>query len=212
MGEGTGMKQNSNPMRAIIFDLGRVLVQVDLKGGLFRYYMRDHLATDEETITHIFKDELFIAFTTGKIRPLQMHRSLQIKYRLNISFEKFVEEWCSILTPQEGMEELVAQLAAHYVLGLLSDTDPLHWQYCQQHFSFLRHFTKPTLSYQTGLLKPDPRCYQQAAENAGTAIKSCLFIDDREQNVEGARRVGMQALLFTGLESLRHELKNLQLI
>ena len=206
------MKQFNDHIRAIIFDLGRVLVKIDLKGGLFRYYLRDHPASTEEIITQIFKDEPFIAFTTGKIKPLQMYRLLQSNYRLNISFEKFVEEWCSILTPQEGMEELVAQLAARYVLGLLSDTDPLHWQYCQQHFSILRHFTKPTLSYQTGLLKPDPRCYQQASENAGTAIKSCLFIDDREQNVEGARRVGMQALLFSGVESLQQELKNLHLI
>jgi HAD superfamily hydrolase (TIGR01509 family) len=112
----------------------------------------------------------------------------------------------------QGMAELVTELAARYSLGILSDTDPLHWQYCRQQYSFLRLFAEPTLSFQTGFLKPDPRCYRLAAENTGTSVEFCLFIDDRAENVIGARQAGMRALQFTGLESLRRELNNLHII
>jgi HAD superfamily hydrolase (TIGR01509 family) len=204
--------QHGDHILAIVFDLGRVLVRVDLRGGLFRYYVRDHPVSDQEIINKIFNDEIFVAFTTGKIEPLQLYRLLQAQYQLQLPFEEFVREWCSIITPMEGMAELVVELSQRYVLGILSDTDPLHWQYCRQQFSFLQLFPKPTLSYQTGLLKPDPRCYQLAAKNIDMAVYSCLFIDDREENVSGALKAGMPAMLFTGVESLRQELKNLHLL
>ncbi len=112
-----------------------------------------------------------------------------------------------------GMPELVAELAERYSLGILSDTDPLHWQYCLEQFPLLHLFAKPTLSFQTGLLKPDPQCYSLAAHNtAGTPVESCLFIDDREENVIGARKAGMKALQFTDLASLRRDLNNLHIL
>lgn len=48
----------------------------------------------------------------------------------------------------------------------------------------------------TGILKPDPRAYQAAAEALSVPPGACVFLDDQTRNVEGARRAGMLAIPF----------------
>lgn len=197
---------------AIIFDLGRVLVDVDFTRGLFKYYHSDQFQSKTEIIERIFKDDLFIAFTTGKLSPQKLYKDLIQRYNLHLSYDQYVQEWCDIFSPMEGMDILVKEIAACYPVGLLSDTDPLHWDYCLRSYPFLRIFNKPTLSYEIGALKPNPICYLTAAENVGKQPSRCFFIDDREKNVAGARRAGMQSLQFTGVDDLKSELSKMRIL
>jgi putative hydrolase of the HAD superfamily len=48
----------------------------------------------------------------------------------------------------------------------------------------------------TGILKPDPRAYAAVTEGLGIAAADCVFVDDQQRNVDGARRVGMQVVHF----------------
>ena len=197
---------------AIIFDLGRVLIDVDFTRGLFKYYQGNRHETDSEIIERIFRDDLFITFATGKISPEELYKALTHKYKLPLTYDQFVRKWCDIFSPMDGMETLVHEIAANYPVGLLSDTDPLHWHYCLQTYPYLQLFNKPSLSYEIGALKPDPVCYLTAAKNVSRPPQLCLFIDDREKNVEGAKKVGMKSLLFTGVDDLRDELSTLHIL
>jgi putative hydrolase of the HAD superfamily len=58
-------------------------------------------------------------------------------------------------------------------------------------------------SARIGAVKPNPEIYLAAAQRADTAPHRCLFVDDTAANVEGAEAVGMQAVRYTGVESLR---------
>jgi putative hydrolase of the HAD superfamily len=60
-----------------------------------------------------------------------------------------------------------------------------------------------------GLRKPDPAIYRRALDILGSDPKRTLFIDDRQENVDGAVGVGMRAIRFTGAEALRSELGRL---
>jgi putative hydrolase of the HAD superfamily len=57
-----------------------------------------------------------------------------------------------------------------------------------------------------GFAKPDPRIYRVAAERAGAPVGRCLFVDDTEDNVEGARAVGMSGLHYRTCAGLREAL------
>ncbi|MBX6387284.1 MAG: HAD-IA family hydrolase, partial [Microbispora sp.] len=57
-------------------------------------------------------------------------------------------------------------------------------------------------SARVGVAKPDPRIFEIAAERAGVPLGRCLFVDDRAENVEAARALGMTAVLFTGVPDL----------
>jgi len=62
------------------------------------------------------------------------------------------------------------------------------------------------------LIKPDPAIYRLALARWGVAAADTVFIDDNAANVEGARRVGMHAIHFTGEPALRAELRGLGLL
>ncbi len=63
-------------------------------------------------------------------------------------------------------------------------------------------FDTLVISWEVGVLKPDPAIYRLTLERLGVAAPAALFVDDRLENVAAAERVGVQGLLFTGDASL----------
>jgi len=200
-------------VKAVIFDLGRVLVDVKFRKESLRFFGLPPELTDMKLILdNAFKNELFRRFNMGQLTPHEFYRAFCAEHGLEVSFDQFREIWCSVFAPMPEMEKLFYQVQARYRVGLLSDTDPIHWEYCRQHFPFLQTIPRPTLSFEIGALKPDPQCYITAAKNVDCRPEECLFIDDRPQNVEGAQKTGMQAVLFEGAAVLRRTLVRLKIL
>lgn len=63
-----------------------------------------------------------------------------------------------------------------------------------------------------GLMKPDARIFHLFCDTAGVQPHDCVFIDDGPHNVEGARTVGMDAIHFTGAETLAQALHRRRLL
>lgn len=195
-------------IRGVIFDLGKVLIDVDFSDSILGLFTKGALES-KQRVEHLYQHSLFREYNCGRISSKMFYEEVNRQYHLNLDYEDFKEKWCSIFQPLPGMEELVKRLAAHYKVGLLSDTDPLHWHYCLTQFPFLKIFTKPALSYEIGQIKPAEECYFSAAENIGLKPQQCLFIDDRQENVRGAQKTGMQALLFSSPQKLLEDLQSL---
>ena len=68
-------------------------------------------------------------------------------------------------------------------------------------------FRDVLISAEEGVLKPDPAIYAALCARNGLEPARCLFVDDIERNVEGARAFGMQAVRFTGADALRDALR-----
>lgn len=62
-----------------------------------------------------------------------------------------------------------------------------------------------------GLAKPDPRVYELLVARTGRPLADLVFVDDRPENVEAARALGMAGLVFTGADALRADLRGLGL-
>ncbi|WP_341229899.1 HAD family phosphatase [Nocardioides salarius] len=62
-----------------------------------------------------------------------------------------------------------------------------------------------------GLAKPDPRVYELLVARTGRPLADLVFVDDRADNVEAARALGMAGLVFTGADALRADLRGLGL-
>ena len=65
---------------------------------------------------------------------------------------------------------------------------------------FLDVFDQVTFSYELGTIKPEAAIYHHALRELDVAAGEALFLDDRLENVEGARAAGLQAELFTTWE------------
>lgn len=59
------------------------------------------------------------------------------------------------------------------------------------------YFDSIVLSNEVGLVKPDKRIYELSASQIGCETNECVFIDDLEKNVEGAKQAGMQAIQYS---------------
>ncbi len=89
--------------------------------------------------------------------------------------------------------------------AVLSNMQPDLLRHMQEQFAWLRDFTHLTFSCNLGMMKPDPEIYRECLAGIGTIPARTLFIDDREENVDGARQAGMQAILFQSPQQLARE-------
>jgi FMN phosphatase YigB (HAD superfamily) len=187
---------------AVIFDLGRVLVNWDITESIW------DLIREEVGPRRRAWERLYAELATGRLSPEEFYRKLKERVNLRGGFDQFITDWCEIFFPMDGMEDLFHEVEKCAAVGLLSDTDPIHWEYLLPRYPFLKRIKKPTLSYEIGWMKPAPQAYLAAARDVGFPPGACFFTDDKPENVEGARGVGMDAVLFTGARDLRNQLQN----
>lgn len=199
-------------VKAVIFDLGRVLVRIDPSGEKFVRLMESMGILPAETFEKFFYAAEVRQLMTGGIDPREFYHLALERFGLTISFEEFVEGWCDLFHPVPAMREIFRETAMRYRVGLLSDTDPMHWSRILELMPWLGDIDRPTLSFEVGYLKPHPKMYAAAAANCGCEMGECLFIDDRLENVDGARYSGMPALQFISAEKLRGDLRKLKIL
>lgn len=197
-------------IQAIIFDMGRVLVHWEISRGLWK--LLGDLLGDRQSERQRAFSRLYDSFATGRRGSAEFHRELSGLLGVDLAYEAFAAEWCDIFSPIDGMEALVEEVRARWPIAILSDTDPIHWEFLRRVYPFLQRFEAAALSFEIGHTKPAPETYLYAARLLGAPPEACIFIDDRTENVEGARRVGMAAVQFQGVGPLRAELEARRLL
>ncbi len=105
-----------------------------------------------------------------------------------------------------GAAELVAEVSARVEVGVLSNTNQLHWE-SQPDAEILQSMpARPYLSYRLGEVKPDEALYRLVLDDLARPAGEVLFLDDNQINVDGARRVGMAAETVKGPAQARNVL------
>ena len=89
------------------------------------------------------------------------------------------------------------RLSGHRI-GLLSNLPSPLGLRLRGDADFMAYFDHVTLSFEIGIVKPRREIYEHAVRGLGVAPEEALFIDDRPENVEGARAAGLDAYLYTG--------------
>lgn len=199
-------------IKTVIFDLGRVLLSLGTDGEKFTGLMRKIGVAPADAFKTFWRDPLVLGHSRGDIGPHDFYEGVRHRFHIDMDYKDFAAAWCDLFAPIPGMEDLFNQVADRYPVGILSDTDALHWAKAKELLPCLSRVKKPTLSYQVGALKPDEAMYRAAVNAAHVDAGECLFIDDVQANVNGALQYGMQALLFTGVDDLRRDLKKLAVL
>jgi glucose-1-phosphatase len=193
-------------VEAVIFDLGRVLVTVDLDRGYWPELLRTGGGHPGD-IASLKDNDLLVAFDCGHLTPAQFHEAVCRRAGLATGFVEFAARWCDCFGPVPGMDLLVEDVVARLPTAILSDTDPLHFPFCRRRFPAVGRIPRWAVSYEVGAMKPDPALFAAACDAVGVPPARCLFVDDLERNVEGAVLFGMQAVRFLDAEDLRVELQ-----
>ncbi len=153
--------------RAILLDLGKVLVDFDVREFGRRVLPRTGI-TGDELRAMIVAEDLVVRYETGAVGDEEFHRELCRRMRAEISWADFHEAWTSIFLPEPLVPEgVIEALAAQAPLWIVSNTNKAHFDCIAARFGFLRHFRGWVLSYEVGAVKPDPRIFQLALQRAG---------------------------------------------
>lgn len=193
-------------IQCVMFDLGGVLLDFD-PAIACRALAREGGAQWPEVADFINRTGLKRRHDIGEIESRQVFDVLRERFSLAIEYGLFCRIWAEIFKPKNDVIEILYGLAALRPLYLLSNTDPIHFEYIEKTFDFLEVFQSRVLSYEVGFRKPDREIYMKALEMLPGDPDGCLFIDDLEENVQAARKVGIRAQRFTDSQALRETLR-----
>ena len=201
------------PPKVLYFDLGKVLVEFSHERMCQQ--MADVAGTSVDVVREaIFADAdcraAVIQYETGHITTDQFFDQFCQTTGTSPDRKRLADAARDIFTPIEPTWELARRLAAAgNRLAILSNTNAVQWQYVTDgRFPpvALGHpasaFDWAIVSYEVGSMKPDRAIYDAAIERAGVAAHEVFFTDDRLENVEGARAVGIDAVQFVNADQL----------
>lgn len=194
-------------IKAVIFDLGKVLVPFDFARGYSALAERCPYPP-QEIRARLASTDLVQRFETGQVAPQAFVNEVSRILAFQVDYPEFCRIWSSIFLPETLIpENMVARLHQNHMVLLLSNTNAIHFDMIRENYALLRHFDDFILSYQVGVMKPSPRIYQEAIARAGCRPQECFFTDDIAEYVAAARKEGIDAVQFCSLEQLQGELK-----
>ncbi|HNB57439.1 MAG TPA: HAD-IA family hydrolase, partial [bacterium] len=117
-----------------------------------------------------------------------------------------------IFTPIHNNIELLYRLKPHYTLGLISNTNALHFDYIRNTYVFTKEFDRLILSYEVGAMKPARQIFEKAIAGMNLRSEEILFIDDIAKNLDGAKDLGWQTIHYTGHDELMKKLQTFMVI
>ena len=192
--------------KAVIFDLGRVLINFDFKRG---YQALEGLCPYRAAdIPARLSGDLVPRFETGMIEPRDFVAQMSARLDLNIEYDRFCQIWSSIFTETLVPESMLEGLAQRYRLIMLSNTNAIHFEAIREIYGtgLLRHFHDLVLSYEVKAMKPQPEIFQAAITRAGCRPEECFYTDDIAVFVTAARDLGIDAVQFLSVEQLQQDL------
>jgi glucose-1-phosphatase len=196
-------------IRAIIFDIGRVLVRIDL-GRAMNGLAEAMSMSPEEVWSALEKHPTWPDWQEGRMTPRDFRLSVNKRFGTSLTFEQFTEIWNRVIDPKPIVDgTLLAPLAKRYRLCLLSNTDPIHVAHLEATFEPMRYFPRRIYSCAVGVSKPNPLIYRSALEACQVAAKDALYIDDIPSYAEAARNLGLAAIVFKSPEQLSSDLQAL---
>jgi glucose-1-phosphatase len=195
-----------SPCRAILLDVGKVLVDFDLLEFGRRILSRVAI-TPEALRSAIFAEDLAVRYETGQIGDREFHGELCRRMKCEIPWDYFHSAWNSIFLPEPLIPDVtLAALAESAPLWIVSNTNRAHFDCIAGQFGFLRYFSGWILSHEVGARKPDRRIFELALDRAGVSAGDAMFVDDSPENVEAALALGIDAFQFKGLTAFEGEL------
>lgn len=181
--------------RAVVFDMGGVLVEL---GPLTEILGDDPLGPDEFWERWL-RSPAVRDFERGRCTPADFGD--RIVEELGLSFDgtemiRRFGQWPKGLF--EGAQQLVADLPPGMEVGVLSNTNALHWEGQTGHAAVQALFTRQYLSYELDMVKPDAEIFDHIVADLGCAPGEIVYFDDNQLNVDAAALAGLTSALAKG--------------
>lgn len=160
---------------------------------------------------HIWKGRLVDRIERGEMTGKDIHGLFVSELGYKGDFARFKNLWCDHFTLDRGSFSILKSLALRVPTYLLSNTNGLHIEHINARYAFPSLVKGAILSYKLKLRKPQREIYEAALRLSRTLPEETVFIDDLEENCEGARKAGLHAIRYRGAKDLKKRLAALGL-
>ncbi|MBU2101096.1 MAG: HAD-IA family hydrolase [Candidatus Micrarchaeota archaeon] len=107
------------------------------------------------------------------------------------------------------MKDLMKELKKYHLIAICSNNNWEAYLAHEKKYGWDEIFDVEVLSGKYGVQKPNPKIYKILLDKLGVQPKNCVFVDDKEENVDAARKLGIKGIVFTSHSTLVQELKKL---
>ena len=206
-------------IKNIIFDLGGVIINLDVKKTISEFNKISPVLF-ETLYTQAKQVELFNLFEKGKILPEEFFRELKKEINYTGSNLALMNAWNAMLldVPEERLETLVTA-KQNYNTFLLSNTNEPHIAVIEHDLyrdhgvkNFEDYFDKTYYSCRVGMRKPDKEIFELMLNENELVPSETVFIDDSIQHIQGAGACGINAYLLPPKMEIGDLLKELKLL
>ncbi len=181
-------------IKTLVFDLGEVLIKLNFSKIMYLRRLREmHL---ESSLQSMNQWPLYDTFERGKITEKEFLIKLNKELAISLTLDTFRPLWNSVLQDSVfGIEQTLKQLAQNYPLWILTNSNETHINHFKINYPWHNQFQGILTSYELGCRKPEKSIYEKLISLTHSSANSILFVDDRKENIEGARACGIHAEL-----------------
>ena len=196
-------------IKNIIFDAGDVLLEYRWKDMLKDYGLPDDEAYKVGNL--MFNDNLWHEFDLANMT----RDEIVGQYLKNYPDYAEVMQWFMthgelMHVKREDVWEKAQKLKEKgYGIYILSNYSQELFEKHTKDAPFISLADGVVVSYQIHITKPDEKIYRYLLDKYNLKAEECIFFDDREENTEAARKLGIEAITVTSKEFLLDELDKL---
>jgi putative hydrolase of the HAD superfamily len=203
-GDNRGMQSPATMTRAVLFDLGGVLLDIDFDRAVQAWTPHSRLPPQQVRESFRF-DDAFHRHETGHLDDegffAHLRQALALECELPVVQEGFNRILIGEIDETVRMLEALRERVPCYAI---SNTNPAHVAHIEQAFPrFLGRFTRVFTSHEIGHRKPQPAAFEHVLREIAVPPPQVLLFDDLAANVDAARALGLQAVLVTGPADVR---------
>ena len=199
---------DNNNIKAVIFDLGNVLIDFDHMIAAKRISKFTD-KTPQEIFNLFFDSELTALFEEGKITALNFFSEVKKILNSKLDYAQFLPIWNEIFFLSEknqAVYNLAKILRDRYKIALLSNINILHFDYLKKNFPVFDAFHNIIASFELGYRKPDPLIFQKTLHLLEVLPQNAFYTDDRAEFTEKACILGIRGFVFRDAEQLKRDL------
>ncbi len=182
-------------IQAVVFDLGKVLVDFDWTIAVRKIAARSRI-TLEALGRFMSQSPLLVQYETGLLTNEQFYKAVCAASGFCGDLDEFGVSFGDIFTPIEPMIEVQRRLRGQGIpTYIFSNTNDLAVRHIRAAFPFFSTFDGYIYSYEHRAMKPDPKLYEALERMSGRRGSDLLYLDDRAENIAGGAARGWQVIL-----------------
>ncbi len=178
-----------------IFDIGNVLINFDLEKLQKR--ISDNSDITYKELHETWNSPLFFKSETGNATSEEYYDELSKRISLKWSYKQFISEWSEVYSYNEKGNKLLDECNKKGNVYILSNLAELNKIAIEEKFNgFFDRTLYNCFSYDTGFRKPNLEIFEFLCHKINAEPAKCLFFDDLKENIDAAKKVGLQGIVF----------------